>query len=136
MGNYVFYGCTSLESITIPDSVTSIGSWTFYNCTSLTSVTIGDSVTSIGADAFSGCTSLTSVTIPDSVTTIGSYAFSDCTGLTNVYCKPTTPPAVGIDMFNNTSLNQTLYVPRNSVDAYKVARNWSKYADYIVGYDF
>ena len=55
----------------IPDSVTSIGEWAFFYCTSLTSVTIGNSVTSIGNYAFSDCTSLTSVTIPDSVTSLG-----------------------------------------------------------------
>jgi hypothetical protein len=70
-----FYYCTSLTSITIPDSVTSIGASAFSYCTSLTSITIPDSVTSIGAGAFYYCTSLTSVTIPDSVTAIGGNAF-------------------------------------------------------------
>ncbi len=79
-----FSGCTSLTSISIPDSVTSIGDYAFYNCTGLTSVTIPDSVTSIGFRAFSGCTGLTSVTIPDSVTSIGNYAFYKCTGLTSI----------------------------------------------------
>ena len=60
-----------LTSITIPDSVTSIGVSAFYDCTGLTSVTIPDSVTSIGTDAFHNCTSLTSITIPNSVTSIG-----------------------------------------------------------------
>ena len=79
-----FYGCDSLTSITIPDSVTSIGEYAFYSCDSLTSVTIPDSVTSIGDSAFYSCDSLTSVTIPDSVTSIGDGAFSDCTGLTSI----------------------------------------------------
>ena len=79
-----FSGCTGLTSITIPDSVTSIGNYTFQNCTSLTSITIPDSVTSIGDFAFSNCDSLTSVTIPDGVTSIGMFAFSGCTGLTSI----------------------------------------------------
>ncbi|MGN0551577.1 MAG: leucine-rich repeat protein, partial [Acutalibacteraceae bacterium] len=77
-----FYGCTSLKSITIPDSVTIIDREAFYSCTSLASITIPDSVTEIGVSAFDGCTSLESVIIPDSVTSIGDYAFYGCTSLT------------------------------------------------------
>ena len=84
IGDEAFYGCNSLTSVTIPDSVTSIGDYAFYSCDSLTSVTIPDSVTSIGYYAFSGCTALTSVTIGNSVTSIGSFAFSGCTSLTSV----------------------------------------------------
>ena len=79
-----FYGCSCLMSITIPDSVTSIGSSAFYGCSSLTSITIPNKVTSIGYSAFSGCSGLTGITIPDSVTTIPSSAFYGCTGLTSV----------------------------------------------------
>ena len=73
-------------SITIPNSVTSIGGHAFYNYKALTSITIPNSVTSIGSLAFAGCTSLTSITIPSSVTSIGSMAFSACTHLTDIYC--------------------------------------------------
>ncbi len=85
IGNYAFYGCTELTSVTIPDSVTSIGNYAFYKCIGLTSVTIPDSVTSIGNSAFYGCTGLTSITIPDSVTSIGSSAFSSCNKLQDIY---------------------------------------------------
>jgi hypothetical protein len=81
IGGSAFSWCSSLTSVTIPDSVTSIGDAAFYGYSSLTSVTIPDSVTSIGRAAFYGCSSLTSITIPDSVTSIGEYAFYDCSSL-------------------------------------------------------
>ena len=84
IGDYAFWDCSGLTSVTIPDSVTSIGYWAFSGCSGLTSVTIGNSVTSIGDYAFRYCSGLTSVTIPDSVTSIGSSAFSDCAGLASI----------------------------------------------------
>ena len=83
IGAFAFYRCISLTSVTIPNSVTSIGHDAFRN-SGLDSVTIGNSVTSIGAEAFYGCSGLTSVTIPNSVTSIGGSAFYNCGGLTSV----------------------------------------------------
>ena len=139
--NYAFYSCSSLTSVTIPDSVTTIGYEAFYQCTSLTSVTIPDSITTIGERAFRDCSSLTSVTIPDSVTTIGGYAFCGCSSLTSVYCEATTPPTASpLDYdwsaFNNNASGPKIYVPMESVEAYKSAYRWSDYADAIVGYNF
>ena len=84
IGKYAFEDCSSLTSITIPDSVTSICKAAFGGCSSLVSVTIPNSVTSIGNDAFFDCYRLTSITIPNSVTSIGDWAFSGCTSLTYV----------------------------------------------------
>ena len=75
IGDYAFYGCDRLTSVTIPNSVTSIGDGAFKGCSGLTSITISNSVTSIGGYAFYGCDRLTSITIPNSVTSIGSKAF-------------------------------------------------------------
>ena len=71
-------------SITIPNSVTSIGDYAFNNCRNLTSITIPSNITSIGEEAFTDCRGLTSITIPTSVASIGDYAFSNCTGLTSI----------------------------------------------------
>ena len=84
IGHQALNSCTSLTSVTIPDSVTSIESEAFGRCTSLTSITIPDSVTSIGRFAFFWCDSLTNITIPDSVTSIGESAFAGCPSLTNI----------------------------------------------------
>ena len=84
IGNWAFGNCSSLTSVTIPNSVTSIGEQAFYGCSGLTSVTLPNSVTSIEYSAFYGCSGLTSVTIPNSVTYIGNSAFYGCSGLTSV----------------------------------------------------
>lgn len=84
IGVGAFNGCTSLSKITIPDSVTTIGYYAFYECTSLSDITIPNSVTTIGHEAFFGCTSLTSIAIPDSVESIGYLAFQECSSLTDV----------------------------------------------------
>jgi len=84
IGNLAFGGCSSLTSVTIPNSVTNIGGCAFNDCTSLTSITIPNSVTSIGWGAFGGCSGLTSVIIPNSVTSIEEGAFSGCSSLTSV----------------------------------------------------
>ncbi len=84
IGDYAFYGCSSLNSVTIGNGVTSIGDYAFYGCSSLPSVTIGNGVTSIGEWAFRGCSLLTSIIIPDSVTSIGYGAFYNCRSLTGI----------------------------------------------------
>ena len=141
IGYEAFYKCSSLTSVTIPDSVTEIARSAFSNCSSLTSVTIPDSVTEIGFNAFYECWSLTSVTIPDSVTKIGDEAFKGCSRLKEVYCKPTTPPTAWTfteewGAFDFNASGRKIYVPRNSVKAYKSANFWSDYDYNIVGYDF
>jgi hypothetical protein len=135
IGEGAFRGASSLTSITIPNSVITIGNDAFYGCSNLTTVTIPDSVTSIGEGAFGGC-GLVSVTIPDGVTLIDSNAFLRCYSLTSVYCKPTTPPALGNDVFSQNASGRKIYVPMESVEAYTSAQEWSYYADAIVGYNF
>ena len=136
IGEWAFDSC-KITSVAIPDSVTTIGNYAFQSCTSLTSVNIPDSVTTIGVGAFQSCTSLTSVSIGDSVTTIGNKAFFYCKSLTSVYCKATTPPALGgTSVFDANGSGRKIYVPAESVDAYKSATNWNEYASSIVGYDF
>ena len=75
---------TKIQSVTIPESVTSIGRAAFLNCTGLTSLTIKGVATSIGPVAFSTCTSLTSLSLVGSFQTIGEHAFASCNSLTSL----------------------------------------------------
>lgn len=86
IGYGAFCNCTGLTSISIPNSVTVLGSSTFSGCANLKSINIPNSVTFeyIGANTFDGCSSLSSITIPNSVTSINWSAFQDCISLTSI----------------------------------------------------
>lgn len=152
LGDDAFFKCESLVSIIIPESITKINDGVFFHCTGLTSVILPNSITSIGDMSFSGCTALTSIelpeslvelvrmsfyectglasiTIPKNVTKI-SDSFSNCTGLNSIIMYPVTPPTGRAGMLYLTN-DCPIYVPAESVDAYKTADYWSNYADRI-----
>ena len=98
LGDYAFYGCSGLTSLTLPSGVTSIGYRAFEGCSGLTSLTIPSSVTSIGRGAFRGCSGLTSLTIPSGVTSIGDLTFNGCSGLTSLTI-PSSVTSIGGEAF-------------------------------------
>lgn len=131
IGEYAFLYCSGLTSLTIPSSVVSIHQYAFDVCTGLQSIVIPSRVTIIEEGLFWGCRSLTSVSLPN-VTTIKNYAFSRCSGLVSVTIEATTPPTLtNVNAFDNTHADLVIYVPAESVEAYKAATNWSTYASKI-----
>ena len=132
IGEYAFDGCTGLTDISIPNSITEINKSTFEHCSGLTSVDIPNSVTSIADNAFDCCSGLTSLTIPESVSSIGWYTFHSCFGLTSVICKAETVPATSRDAFYSYTTNvydqATLFVPNESLAAYKAHEEWSRFS--------
>ena len=150
IGEYAFYNYDNqylITSITLPNSIKSIGQTAFYNCYKLTELTIPESVVSIGSSAFLYCSGLSNIVIPDSVTSIGGSAFSGC-GLKsivigksvntmgqyaidwadNVTSLAVTPPSItSTPCFSNYSA--PLYVPLESVELYRTTSGWNYFTD-------
>lgn len=138
--DYAFQGCTSLVSVTLAETVRMISTGAFSGCTSLTNINLPNAVSgTLGDSAFKNCSSLTSITIPSGVTLIGNSAFQHCSSLTSVTCLATTPPTLRPFTNNGTNYyynfddtnNCPIYVPSESVDAYKRKTGWTKYASRI-----
>lgn len=119
-----------ITSIIIPNGVTSIGSSAFSSSKLNTSITIPDSVATIGQQAFRS-TAIPEVIIGSGVTSIGQYNFGSCFQLAKVTILATTPPALGGNAFTGNKAGRKIYVPAESVEAYKTAAGWSTYADDI-----
>ena len=117
-------------AIDMPATVTVIDTLAFGGCTLLTSVDM-PSVTTIGEEAFRYCSSLTSIDIPASVTTLGNSAFGDCNGLTSVYCHWVEPLECDPWFTDEVLENAILFVPRETVDAYRSVKPWSDFANIV-----
>ena len=119
LGDYVFYDCSGLTSLTLPSGLTEIGYGAFEACSGLTSITLPSGVTSIGDYAFSTCSGLTSITLPSGLTEIGYAAFQYCSGLTSIYVYTEKLPKMGSSVFRDCDAKKcTVYVPKGTYDDY------------------
>ena len=137
IGKQAFRGCTNIISINIPEEIDVIENETFYSCSSLESIVIPNSITKIGDSAFNGCSSLKIVVIPNSVITIGKQAFSGCTGLQTMEI-PESVTSIGTWAFSDctgTLKVNTKIVENNASQAsspYSCFQNL-KFTDLIIG---
>lgn len=131
LGTSTFGSCKNLKWVLLPDGITSIPDSCFISCSMLESINIPASTTNIGVNAFAYCSKISVVlTIPGGVEEIKSNAFWSCSRVPAFIVLPATPPTFGSTVFNNTG-SAPIYVPDESVEAYKSATNWSAYADRI-----
>ena len=132
IGYFAFYKCSGITSLSIPATVGYIGSSAFEDCTSITSLSLNEGLLNIGGSAFEGCTGLKTLSIPSTVNSISINAFKNCKGITDVYCYAGTVPDTHSDAFDGTPTEKsTLYVPANSVEAYKTSWPWSDFKNIL-----
>ena len=127
IGTNAFSFCSGLKTVTIPNSVTSIGTNAFSFCHGLKTVTIPNSVTDIGDEAFYYCTGLKTVTIGNSVKSIGDKAFYHCSSLEHVTSKAVTPPQIWAMTFDDYGM--PFYVPAGCKPKYAEAEYWNNFTD-------
>lgn len=136
-----FNGCASLNSITVDSNNTVLDSRNNCNaimetatnelCQGSNNTIIPNDTVAIKDAAFAYLTELTSLTIPEGVGNVGRYFCQDCANLTSVTLLSTTPPSAGTNLFYACTKLNAIYVPAESVDAYKSADKWSSFASKI-----
>ena len=112
IGKDAFAQCRALQSLTIDDAATSIGDWTFDECYKLTTLSLGEKIKTIGDYAFYDCRILNNVTIPQSVTSIGDHAFGSCYGMDSFTIKDATT-SIGKYAFSDCQSLTTLSLGEN-----------------------
>ncbi|MDO4156060.1 MAG: leucine-rich repeat domain-containing protein [Oscillospiraceae bacterium] len=115
MGEGAFQSCTSLQRITLPDSMTEVPDGAFLSCSALEEVTFGNAVTRIGRMAFAYCSTLERISIPDTVTELGEQTFMSCSSLASVTI-PEEMTALPAYMFQNCSSLQSFSIPDTLTD--------------------
>ena len=141
IGNGILDGCHNLSSIVVENNNMVYDSRN--NCNAIIetatnalimgckNTVIPNNVTQINKQAFNGLFGLSAITIPNSVTSIGMYAFYACRNLNSITCLATTPPTLYDNQVFGETNNCPIYVPSESVNAYKSATNWTTYASRI-----
>ena len=130
LGGSTFYGCTSLNNVIIPKSVTRVEISVFHNCTNLNNLIFeeGGSTLFIGSQ-FIGYTAIKKITLPAHTTSLDNGLMNSANSCNILVINAITPPTLGGSLGGNSTC--IIYVPDGSVDSYKIATNWSNYASRI-----
>lgn len=136
IGEGAFYICDRLEQVMMPRGVEVIGDSAFFG-TALTDIIIPEGVKAIGYGICYECIDLATITLPSSLVKLGDYAFYGCESTIEIQMSSEVPPVMEIDVdgFNNSFeyrvADYRIYVPSESVELYRNAEGWQKYADKI-----
>lgn len=130
IGGYAFNDCNALSEINIPETLSYLETGAFDRCNSLKSIELPEGLEYIGEFCFSEC-DFSEITIPSTVTEVGNEAFAWNRNLVKVSCKSVTPPACKDRSFILIGPDPVLYVPAESIDAYKEAEGWRKFSQII-----
>jgi hypothetical protein len=132
IGQYAFDGCSLFKNITIPASVTSIGTYGFAFCTALKNFEFPKGIKTVATSVLEGCTALEDVIIPASVTTIGQDAFYNCSKLMSIHNYAITPQSLqSRAVYNVNKQTCILYVPIDYINLYRAADVWKDFANII-----
>ena len=129
-----FYGCIAMTSVIFPSTVEEVEYEAFRNCYSLRTIKMNEGLQIVGDSAFEGYdydALQGNVTFPSTVTSIGATVFSYETNLTSVTMLATTPPTIRSSSFGSEENTYIIYVPSESLNAYKSATNWTRYVERI-----
>lgn len=135
IGFYCFNNIPNWKGDLCLPHLTSLGDRNFIKC-GFSRITDLGSITALSGGAntanapFVNCTNLTEATLPSTLTTISQYSFYGCTKLSIITLKSVTPPSLGASVFGRAPIT-SIYVPAESVEAYKTASGWSAYASKI-----
>lgn len=137
LGSYCVYQNTNLETFNGGSGLTTLFGYCFNGCTNLATVNL-KSVKTLKAYVFNDCSSITSIVLPDNIEKIEGYVFKN-TNLTTLVIKATAPPTTtSTSLLQNTPIASGtgyIFVPNSVVNDYKSANNWSTFASQIKGYD-
>ncbi|MBO4577271.1 MAG: leucine-rich repeat protein, partial [Paludibacteraceae bacterium] len=121
-----------IREAVIGADVTSLSIYsTFEECTALESVIIPEGITSLGDYTFNNCTSLEGIDLPSTMTSLGSYCFGGCSGMDSIVSRATTPPTANGSTFGIGDDAIRVYVPVSAIAAYQSAEGWSSFTNFM-----
>ena len=124
-----FENCRKLKMIHFAanSQLQTIGDWAFYNCHNLRSLTLPEGVTNVGDAAFYGCNYLTEITLPSTIKKVADNAFALCPRMQTMYVNALIPPTIEAKTFEDVNRATPVFVPRGTIALYQADQYWSEF---------